>query len=119
MNSKLSVKLFSAFTVLMLLLTACGGGSNLQEQIIGQWEIVNEDLGLSMVFDFKEEGQVVVSIAGAQINGTYAWLDGDVIKITMALNGQSEEILGPVQIKGDQLMITNDRGETETLTRVK
>ena len=72
-----------------------------------------------MVFDFKEEGKVVVSIAGVQIDGTYTWLDGDVIKITMALNGQSEEILGPVQIEGDQLMITNDRGETETLTRVK
>ena len=119
MNSKLSIKIFSVFILLMVLLTACGGSSDLQEQIIGQWEIQNEDLGLSMVFDFHKDGTVSIALADMALDGTYTWLDGDVIKITMTLNGQSEEILGPVQIEGDQLMITNDRGETEILTRVK
>lgn len=118
MNSKLAYKLLGIFILLALIMTACGN-FGVQRQIIGQWEIKNVELDLSMVFDFQEDGNLMVSVADLQMEGTYTWLPGDVIKITMIQNGQSNEILGPVQIKGDQLMITNDRGETETLTRVK
>ena len=117
MNFKRTVKLFGIFMLLLFVLTACG--SNLQEQILGQWEITNDELGLTMVFNFLEDGFVIITLADLEINGTYEWLDDDVIRITMTRNGQSEEILGPVQIEGDQLMITNDRGKTEVLTRVK
>ncbi len=118
MNSKLSFKLLGIFMLFLFIMTSCGN-FGIQRQIIGQWEIKNEELDLSMVFEFQEDGNLIVSVADLQMEGTYTWLPGDVIKITMAQNGQSNEILGPVQIKGDQLMITNDRGETETLTRVK
>lgn len=118
MNLKLTVKLIGIFLLLLFVLAACGG-SSIQEQIIGQWKIANEELGLSMVFNFLEDGFVVITIADLEINGTYEWLGDDVIKITMEQNDQSNEILGPVQIEGDQLMISNDRGDTETFTRVE
>lgn len=118
MNLKLTVKLIGIFLLLLFVLAACGG-SSIQEQIIGQWEIANEELGLSMVFNFLEDGFMVITIADLEIDGTYEWLGDDVIKITMEQNGQNNEILGPVQIEGDHLMISNDRGDTETFTRVE
>ena len=119
MNSKHTLKLLAILAMLLLVLSACGGAADIQEQILGKWEITNEALEITMVLNFLDDGFVIVTIADLEVTGTYEWLEGDVIKITMTKDGYSEEILGPVQIEGDQLMITNDRGEVEVFTRVQ
>ena len=119
MNTKLSTRVLSVFAVLMILLTACGGGgANLKEEIIGQWETRDEEFDMVMVFDFQPEGDLSVSAEGINLEGTYTWEDDDTIKITMLFGEDSEEIVGDVKIDGDSLMITAD-GDTETFTRVK
>ena len=119
MNSKHTLKLLAILAMLLLVLSACSGAADIQEQILGKWKITNEALEITMVLNFLEDGFVIVTIADLEVTGTYEWLEGDVIKITMTKDGYSEEILGPVQIEGDQLMITNDRGEVEVFTRVQ
>lgn len=119
MNTKLSTRLFSVLAVLVILLTACGGGGpNVQEEIIGQWEAYDADLDMTMVFDFQEEGKLAISVEGVSLDGTYTWDNDNTITITMSFGGESEEIVGDVAITGDEMTITAD-GDTETFTRVK
>ena len=117
MNIQLSMRLWGAFALLMVLLTACG--ANLQDEIIGQWEIKNEAQGAVMIFSFKEDNDLTIWVGDIPIEGSYTWLDENTIQITMTAEDQSQEILGKVKIEGDQLIITNEKGETETLTRVE
>ena len=39
MRSNLSARLLSVFAILVILLISCGSSTNLQEKIIGNWEI--------------------------------------------------------------------------------
>jgi hypothetical protein len=119
MNTKLSTRLLIVFALVAILLAACGGsGPNLKEEIIGAWEIYDEDMDMTMVFDFQEEGQLAISVEGISLDGSYTWEDDDTIKITMSFAGESEDLVGDVAINGDQMTITAD-GDTETFTRVK
>ena len=119
MNTKLSARLLSILAILMLILTACGGGTNIQEEIIGQWEIRDETLGVAMIFSFKEDGALTIWMDDMPIDGTYTWMDDTTVQMTMTMGEQRQDITGKVKIDGDQLTITNELGETETLTRVE
>jgi hypothetical protein len=117
MSTKASVRLLSVLAVLVLILAACG--PSLQEQIIGQWELYDQSLGVSLVFSFKEDGALTIWIEDMPLEGTYTWIDEENIKITMTQEGMSEDIVGKVEINDDLLMITGETGETDILTRVK
>jgi uncharacterized protein (TIGR03066 family) len=118
MNTKLSWRVIGIFTILMISLTACGS-ANLQEEIIGKWEIRDETMGVTMVFDFQEDGALIIWLEGVPISGSYTWLDDTTVQMTMMITEQSQDITGEAKIRGDQLTITTDQGESETLTRVK
>jgi hypothetical protein len=116
MNTKFSARWLGILAILMIFISACS--ANLQEAIIGQWEIYDEVQDVAMIFSFKEEGDLTIWLEDFPIEGTYTWLDDTTIQITMTVADQSQEILGKVKIEGDQLTITNEKGEVETLARV-
>lgn len=118
MNTRLSVRVISLFAILMILLTACGS-THLQEEIIGKWDIRDETMGVTMIFDFQEDGTLIIWLEGVPINGSYTWLDDTTVQMTMTITEESQEITGEAKIRGDKLTITTDQGESETLTRVK
>lgn len=118
MNIKLSARLLGVFAILIILLTACSS-ANLQEEIIGQWEIRDETLGITMVFKFQEDENLIIWLEGVPISGSYTWLDDTTIQMTMMITEESQDITGEVEIQGDQLTITNEQGEAETLTRME
>jgi outer membrane biogenesis lipoprotein LolB len=115
MNLLRSTRIWMLLGLMMILLVACG--ANLQEEIIGQWESTDESIDTVAIFDFQEDGVVTISFEGIKLEGTYTWEDADTIKITLAL-GETEEIVGDVKIKGNQMTITSD-GDVEIFTRVE
>lgn len=117
MNAKKTASLLSVFAILLIVLTACA--ANLQEQIIGQWELSDENVGITLLFVFKEDGDLTIWLDDVPLEAAYTWLDAETIQIRMVVEGLSEAIVGKVQIDGDQLMITSDTGETDVLVRVK
>lgn len=117
MNKKIPVRFWCILVILAIALTACR--TSLQEQIIGQWELESETLGITLVFSFKEEGILTVWIEDIPLDGSYTWLDEDTIQITLTNEDLSEDIIGKVQIEDDRLMIYSETGETDVLTRVK
>ena len=118
MNTKLSARLWGVFAILIILLTACSS-ANLQEKIIGQWEIRDETLGITMIFEFQEDENLIIWLEGIPISGSYTWLDDTTIQMILLITEESQNITGEVKIKGDQLTITNEQGEAETFTRVE
>lgn len=121
MFKKDSVRLFCILALLAFMAVACGsGGPSLKDEIIGPWQMFDDDLGMAMVFDFKEDGSLVITIDGEDLGlgGSYSWEDDDTIKIVMTLEGDSDEIVGDIAIEGDKLTITSE-GEAEEFTRVK
>jgi hypothetical protein len=116
MRTKLSARLLGVFFILIILLTACG--TNLQEEIIGRWGIREDTLEVLMMFSFEKDGVLNVLMEDIPVSGNYVWLDDTTIQMTLKLGEQSEEITGKVQIEGDQMTITNEKGEAEIFTRL-
>jgi hypothetical protein len=105
------------FAVLVIVLAACR--SNLQDQIIGQWRLGGENQETGLIFSFKEDDRVTIWFEDVPIKGIYSWLDEQTIQIAFADPERNAEIVGKVQIEGDQLTITNEQGDKDTLTRVE
>ncbi|MFZ6030833.1 MAG: DUF5640 domain-containing protein [Chloroflexota bacterium] len=120
----MSKKLFYVLSVLALLalvVAACSSAPKLSEQIVGQWQYEDPDMGATMIFDFQPDGKLTISakdMPEVVLDGTYTWVDGDTIELTITMEGQSESTNADLSIDGDSLTMTMD-GETETLTRVK
>lgn len=117
MNQKHSFRLILTFAALLVLLAACS--ASLEEQIIGQWKMAGADPATTMTFSFKEGGSLTIWAGDVPIDGTYQWLDEDTIQLTLDRGETKQEIVGDISIEGDQLMISNQNGEVDTLTRVK
>ena len=110
-------RLLGVFVLLIITLMACR--SNLQEQILGQWKLGDENQDGGLIYSFKKDGQFTIWIEDIPVRGTYTWFDDQTIQVKLETNNANAEILGKVQIDGDQMKITNDQGDTDTLTRMK
>jgi hypothetical protein len=119
MNLKHSTRLLNTFAVLVILFLVYGCSANLQEEIIGNWETGNESSDVTIIYSFKEDGILRIWLDDVPIDGSFSWVDDVTIQMHIEKAGQSQEIIGEVNLKGDQLTITNDEGETETLTRLE
>ena len=117
MRSKLSTCLLSIFILLLIFLTACGRSAILQEKIIGNWQIQAESSDIAVIFNFNEDGTLRIWFDDVPIEGTYTWVENSTIQMT--LTDQNQDITGEVKIQGDQMTITNENGEIETLLRVE
>jgi uncharacterized protein (TIGR03066 family) len=117
MRSKSSTRLLSIFVLLLIFLAACSRSANLPERIIGNWQIQAESSDISVIFNFSEDGTLRIWFDDVPIEGTYTWVDD--VTIQMTLTEQNQEITGEVDIQGDQMTITNENGEIETLLRVE
>ena len=117
MRSKLSTCLLSIFVLLLIFLAACSRNANLQEKIIGNWQIQAESSDITVIFSFNEDGTLRIWFDDVPIEGTYTWVDDGTIQMT--LTEQNQDITGEVKIQGDQMTITNENGDIETLLRVE
>lgn len=117
MRPKYLYRLLSVFTVLVILLISCGSGASLQERIVGNWQIQGETSDIVVIFNFKEDGTLRIWFDDVPIDGTYSWIDDGTIQ--MIMTEQNQVVTGKVKIQGDQMAITNEKGEIETLLRVE
>jgi uncharacterized protein (TIGR03066 family) len=119
--SKIQTRLLCVFAVVMILVSACGGGATLKDKIIGKWEAKDEASGLTMTFEFMKDGKVGISAAGMSFEGsTYKWVDDDTLELTMTMLDQSETTQLDVKLDGDKMSMTEaGGGETLEFTKVK
>jgi outer membrane biogenesis lipoprotein LolB len=125
MNTKTTARLLSVFAILIILLTACSG--SLKDQIVGQWQIKpdpqaeaqSETQDAVMIFSFEEDGAFTIWMDDIPLEGTYTWLDDETIQMTILVADQTQEVVGKVEIEGEQLTITDENGQADILTRVK
>lgn len=104
------MSLVLATLMVAVLFVGCGGGAG-GNSIVGKWEIKEEAEGMSvsMVFEFKANGDLVVSseMNGSELasqKGTYK-VDGD--QITVTLEGEDPET-STFSIDGNKLTIDED-----------
>jgi phosphoribosylformimino-5-aminoimidazole carboxamide ribonucleotide (ProFAR) isomerase len=117
MRSKHLYRLLSVFTVLVILIISCRSGASLQDRIVGNWQIQSETSDIAVIFSFKEDGTLRIWFDDVPIDGTYSWIDEGTIQ--MIMTEQNQVVTGKVIIQGDQMTITNEKGEIETLLRVE
>jgi hypothetical protein len=126
MKTKNIARLLSVFAILIILLTACGS-TNLQENIIGQWQIEPDLQAESQadnqdtvtIFSFKEDGGFTLWVNDIPLEGAYTWLDDETIQMNILMDDQIQDVVGKVEIEGDQMTITDVNGESDRLMRVK
>lgn len=119
--SKNIFRVLSVLALLALVIAACSSAPKLADQVIGQWQYEDPDMGTTMVFNFQAEGKLTISakdVSDIAIDGTYTWVDDDTIELKITMGDQSDTTTADLAIDGDTLTMTME-GETETLTRVK
>ena len=115
MRSKHQYRLLSVFTVFVISIISCGIGASPQDRIVGNWQIQAESSDITVIFSFKEDGTLRIWYDDVPIEGTYSWIDDGTIE--MIVTEQNQVVTGKVIIQGDQMTITNENGEIETLLR--
>ncbi|MBQ9988783.1 MAG: hypothetical protein IJP30_03510 [Clostridia bacterium] len=99
--------------VLLILacLTGCFGKKS--KTIIGSWE--HDSLGA--VYEFTEDGQVIVTLVGQNpMYGTYT-LENETGTVVLSVNGMDQA--ATYSISGQKLLLTSpDSGAQVTMTRV-
>lgn len=108
-----------AFVAMVLLLSALGCGSSSRDGLYGKWELKDQASNTTMIFEFKQDGILSLSIPDVNtVAIQYQFVDDDTIKLIGAdfLGGGESNM--DFKIEGDQLTLTFE-GQPEVLTRVK
>ncbi len=105
----MKTKTLLALLIVVLTLTACGGGKN---AIVGTWEDAD---GFQVTF--AEDGTMTVGDGEFEVSGTYEFIDKDTIEVNLDTTGLGIA-LWDVEISGDTMTLTED-GSTTELTRVE
>ncbi len=115
-----TMRILSAFIAMILLLSAlgCGGGASGRAALYGKWSLADEASGMTMEFEFKQDGTLTLGVSGMSVDMKYEFVDDDTIKLTgmEALGGTDTTM--DWKVEGDTLTLTAD-GQAQTLTRVK
>lgn len=105
MKKRIIAMLLAVMT--MLALVGCGGG------IEGTWTATQD--GVTMEYTFEKDGKGSVSVSGMTLDTTWK-TDGDKLKLTMSMLGQSQTQEYTYKVDGDKLTLTLD-GDTVELKR--
>ncbi len=105
----MKTKTLLALLVLVLTLTACGGGP--KNEIVGTWEDTD---GIQYVFE--ADGSMSLSDEEFKVTGTYEFIDKDTMEVTLDTTGLGITLLD-VEISGDTLILS-ENGSSTKLTRV-
>jgi hypothetical protein len=115
-----TTRVLSAFVAMILLLSAlgCGGGASGRAALYGKWGLTDEASGLTMEFEFKQDGTLTLGVSGMTVDMKFEFVDDDTIKLTGAdVLGGSDTTMD-FKVEGDKLTLTVD-GESQVLTKVK
>lgn len=116
-----TTRILSAFVAMVLLLAAlgCGGGASGRAALYGKWEYADAASGLTMQFEFKQDGTLTLGASGITFDMKYEFVDDDTIKLTDSemLTGASDTTMD-FKVEGDKLTLTAD-GQAQVLTKVK
>jgi hypothetical protein len=104
-NKMRVVALISTVLLLVLLVTACGGGSS----IVGKWQ---DPDGVNI--EFTSDGKLILSFMGESLEGTYS-VSGN--KVSVNLMGETSE--SEFKVSGDTLTLIEPGADPVELTRVK
>jgi hypothetical protein len=109
MRGKMKNKLFLVFLLTALVLSACSTSN----KIVGTWQ---DELG--DIFEFYEDGTVVLNSSGMQVSGVYEFIDDDTLKLSLdGFWGIGGATIMDVEFSGRQMMITA-YGETMVLEKI-
>ncbi len=102
-------------SVLLLLVSACGGSRSSAELIVGKWDAVNQ--GETMRIEFRSDG---VALQEGEEQQRYRVIEGDVDTLQILEMGGDDVIIElELAFDGDDSFTLSGRGMTATLARVE
>ncbi len=92
---------------------------NLEQQLIGEWTATEH--GVQYNYIYNSDHTLIMKtykngVLNEELNGTWS-LDGNILTMTVSVNGQSDTLIVEISIEGDVLHIMSD-GEVFDLHRV-
>ena len=95
----------------LLLVVLAGCGKSTEEAILGEWV----ESGGTETVRFDEDGTITIAESNEDMDGTYAFVDKDTIRVELGgLGALAGPIVIGVAVDGDSLVLTmpDDRAET-------
>lgn len=104
----------SRLFIFFLLLTACS--SDPSKKILGTWQ---ETAGDKIVVEFLDDGTFSLKRGIQSMSGKWSILGDGRLKIEVSAFGMTQIQTAKIQFDGDQLLLTDEKGETTRHIRIK